>query len=102
MLKIKSAMPCFVHNRCASSKGCPEIVPIQKSEVGFSRHDCSKCVYDIGTCTECFNFNTEECPIPNRCKSCIHCLPCSYCQVFNAIVDPLFFCGLYENKKETP
>lgn len=96
MFTIKSNMPCFVHNRCGSRKSCPVTVPIEQSEGGISRHKCSQCIYDKGTCRNCIYLDTEECPIPNRCKSCKHCLPCKYCEVFSAIVDPLFFCGFYE------
>lgn len=102
-------MPCFIHNRCASKEGCPKSIPRVISEDGhFARPVCSKCEYDKGGCPDCFNFNTEECSIPNRCESCGHFLSLKdsekgrgYCEIFCSIAEPFFFCGSWI-EKETP
>lgn len=105
MLSVRYNMPCFTHKRCGDKEGCPESVPRTVSEDGhFARPVCSKCEYDKGGCPDCFNFNTEGCPIPNRCKSCRFYLEgydYGYCEYTKNAVLPDFFCAGYE-QKETP
>lgn len=104
MLSPNAKMPCFVHPRCSSKEGCPESVPFQESTIGLSHPNCSKCSYNEGTCLNCILFNTGECPIPRRCKSCEFYLKrydYGYCEYTKNAVLPNFFCAGYKHK-ETP
>lgn len=95
-----SNMPCFIHKRCASVKGCPETVTIMESSSGLIRHDCSKCEFDKGSCLDCYNLNDyEECPFPYRCKECdnyAHLGDYGICSFMNERVNPNFFCAGWE------